>query len=151
MKMRRGVRAVVTLVAVAAATFAIHAEVPSSHAIDIQLQLGRLLFEDGRYGESLEAYQKALKVADSGRAREARVGVIRSALRVAEFDLARREADTLFKASPRDSEALSLYADSRWASGLFEEAEARYRDVLAMAPVQARAHHGVARSLMARG
>ncbi len=151
MEMRRGVRAVVTLAAVAAATFAIHAEVPSSHAIDIQLQLGRLLFEDGRYGESLEAYQKALKVADSGCAREARVGVIRSALRVAEFDLARREADTLFKTSPRDADALSLYADSRWASGLFEEAEARYRDALAIDPAQSRGRHGVARSLMARG
>ena len=149
--MTRGIRVVAVSAAIVAATFAIHADVPSNHAIDIQLQLGRLLFEDGRYAESLEAYQNALTADDSVRLRAARFGVIQSALRVAEFDFARREADTLIKASPRDPEALSLYADSRWASGLFEEAEARYRDVLAMAPAQARAHHGVARSLMARG
>ena len=145
--MTRGIRVVAVSAAIVAATFAIHADVPSNHAIDIQLQLGRLLFEDGRYPESLEAYQKALTADDSVRLREARFGVIQSALRVAEFDVARREADTLIKASPRDPEALSLYADSRWASGLFEEAETRYRDVLAMAPAQARAHHGMARSL----
>jgi len=149
--MTRGIRVVAVSAAIVAATFAIHADAPSNHAIDIQLQLGRLLFEDGRYAESLEAYQKALTADDSVRLREARFGVIQSALRVAEFDLARREADTLIKASPRDPEVLSLYADSRWASGLFEEAETRYRDVLAMAPAQARAHHGLARSLMARG
>jgi Flp pilus assembly protein TadD/predicted aspartyl protease len=146
----RLIRAVVTLAVLAAATFVIHAQVPSGHSVDIQLQLGRLLFEDGRYGESLEAFQKALSGAESGRLRLARFGVIQSALRVAEFDLARREADALMKSSPLDAEAISLYADTRWASGLFEEAEARYRDALALAPSQARGRHGVARSLMAR-
>ena len=37
-----------------------------------------------------------------------------------------------------------------WASGLFEEAEARYRDALAVAPDLARGHHGLARALAAR-
>ena len=35
-------------------------------------------------------------------------------------------------------------------AGLFEEAEERYRDALALAPELARGHHGMARSLAAR-
>ncbi|HUK35918.1 MAG TPA: aspartyl protease family protein, partial [Vicinamibacterales bacterium] len=45
---------------------------------------------------------------------------------------------------------LSLYADALWASGLFEESEARYRDALALQPDLARGLHGIARSLLAR-
>ena len=149
--MTRGIRVVAVSAVVIAASLAIQAEAPQNHAVDIQLQLGRLLFEDGRYAESLEAYRKALMPGDATRVREARFGVIQSALRVAEFDVARHEADTLIKDAPGDPEAISLYADSRWAAGLFEEAEARYRDALAMAPAQPRALHGLARSLMARG
>jgi predicted aspartyl protease/cytochrome c-type biogenesis protein CcmH/NrfG len=69
---------------------------------------------------------------------------------VAEFDLARREAETLVKSAPRDAAAISLYGDSLWASGLFEDAESRYRDALAIEPELARGFHGVARSLLAR-
>ena len=148
--MQRRIRIVAVSAIVAAATFVIHADTPPSHAPDIQLQLGRLFFEDGRYSDSLEAYQKALTVQDAARLREARSGVIQSALRVAEFDVARRQADLLLKAWPRDPDAMSLNADALWASGLFEDAETKYRDALALAPAQARGHHGVARSLLAR-
>jgi len=149
--MTRGIRVVAVSAVVVAATLAIRAEAPQNHATDIQLQLGRLLFEDGRYAESLEAYKKALLPGDPALVREARFGVIQSALRVAEFDIARHEADTLIKDLPGDAAAVSLYADSRWAAGLFAEAEKRYRDALAMAPELPRAIHGLARSLMARG
>ena len=37
-----------------------------------------------------------------------------------------------------------------WASGLFEEAEGAYRDVLATSPENSRARHGLARSLSAK-
>ena len=46
--------------------------------------------------------------------------------------------------------AIALYGDALWASGLFEEAEARYRDALSVAPDLARGHHGMARALAAR-
>src|SRR5262249_51121880 len=49
-----------------------------------------------------------------------------------------------------DASALALYGDALWASGLFEEAEARYREALAITPDHARGIHGVARSLLAR-
>ena len=52
----------------------------------------------------------------------------------------------LFKTEPpRNAEALSLYGDALWASGLFEQAEEKYRDALALAPELARGHHGMAR------
>ena len=149
--MQRGIRFGTVSAIIAAATLVIHADTPpSNQSAEIQLQLGRLFFDDGRYIDSLEAYQKALAVQDAARLREARSGVIQSALRIAQFEIARREADKLLKASPRDAETLSLYADALWASGLFEEAEARYRDALAVTPEYPRGHHGMARSLLAR-
>ena len=149
--MRSGFRTSAVFVLVAAASLVIHADdTPSSQAAEIQLQLGTMLYAEGRYGDSLEAYQNALRTTDSATLRSARAGVITTALRVAEFDLARHEAETLVRMSPRDASAVSLYADSLWASGLFEESEARYRDALALTPDLPRGLHGVARSLLAR-
>jgi Flp pilus assembly protein TadD/predicted aspartyl protease len=149
--MRSGFRTSAVVVLVAAASLAIHADGPQpSQAAEVQLQLGSMLYAEGRYVDSLEAYQNALKTTDSATLRNARAGVITSALRVAEFDLARHEAETLVKMSPRDAGALSLYADSLWAAGMFEESEARYREALALTPDLARGLHGVARSLLAR-
>ena len=79
-----------------------------------------------------------------------RMGVIASALRVAEFGLARVEAEKLYKADPTGPEAMTLYGDALWSSGLFQEAEAKYRDALAAAPDLARGHHGMAKALAAR-
>src|SRR5262249_28731453 len=148
--MHRGFRVLAVSAIVAAGGFVIHAASASPHAIDIQLQLARLLFDDGRYSESLDAYTKALGAAHAAPAREARGGVIQSALRIAESDVARREAAKLLQTDPRSAHTLTLVGDSLWASGLFEEAEAKYRDALALAPDLARGHHGMARSYMAR-
>jgi len=63
--MQRGIRFGAVSAILAAATLVIHADnPPSNHSADIQLQLGRLFFDDGRYTDSLEAYQKALAVGD---------------------------------------------------------------------------------------
>ncbi len=149
--MHRGLRAVAVSAILAAASFVIHADTTAPpHAADVQLQLGHLFFGDGRYQEALEAFTKALGTDDPRRVREARSGLIQSALRIAEFGVARREAEALLKADPRNPEALSLAGDSMWASGLFDEAESRYRDALSIVPDQARGRHGVARSLLAR-
>src|SRR5205823_5911976 len=82
--------------------------------------------------------------------RTARVGVVQSALRVAEFVVARNEAEQLLASDRQNAQVLSLYADSLWASGLFDDAESKYRDALSLEPEQARARHGIARSLLAR-
>ncbi len=150
-KVQRGVRVVTASALLVAASFVIHADAPpSSQASEIQFQLGNLLYGEGRYGEALDAYQNALKAAEPGQQQTARTGVIQMALRTAEFDLARREAEILIKAHPRSPDALALYGDALWSSGLFEQAEAKYRDALSIEPQLARGHHGMARSAVAR-
>jgi predicted aspartyl protease/Flp pilus assembly protein TadD len=150
--MRRGSQAAAIAVMIATASFVIHADVtPESQSGEIQLQLANALYRDGRYQDSLDAYRRALAAVGADDQRAARAGVVRSALRVAEFDLARVEADALVKASPLAPEAIVLYGDALWASGLFEEAEAQYVRVLAVSPDLPRGHHGMARALAARG
>ena len=149
--MRSGFRTSAVLCLIAAASLVIHADGPQpSQAAEVQLQLGAMLNAEGRYGDALEAFQNALKSQDTLLLRGARAGVVQAALRVAEFDTARNQGEALAKSSPRDADALALYADSLWASGLFEEAEQRYKDALALAPELPRGFHGMARSLLAR-
>ena len=149
--MRSAFRVAAVTAIVAAGSFVIRADVtPSSQASEIQLQLGDLLFSEGRFLDSLDAYKLALKSALPDNMRRPRIGVIASALRVAEFDLARSEAELLHQADPTGPDVMALYGDALWASGLFQEAENQYRDALAAQPELARGHHGMARSLAAR-
>ena len=136
---------------VAAASFVLRADaVPPSQSSDIQLQLADLLFSEGKFLDSLDAYRDALKTAPSDGVRRPRMGVIASALRVAEFDLARIEAEKLYQADPKGPDSMTFYGDALWSSGLFQEAEDKYHAALAVAPDLARGHHGMARSLAAR-
>src|SRR5215813_9509560 len=115
--MKSGFRVVAVVAILVAAGLIIHADGPlPSQSAEIELRLGRMLFDQGQYPEALEAYRTATKASDSATLRQAHAGVIQSALRVAEFDLARKEADELVKIAPRSAEALSLYGDSLWAS-----------------------------------
>jgi tetratricopeptide (TPR) repeat protein len=150
--MQSGTRVALMAVMVAAASFAIRAaDAPQSQSGDVQLLIGDEFFNEGRYQDALDAYQRSLKAPVPGDARAAHAGIVQSALRVADFSLARAEADALVKAAPLDPNALALSADALWASGLFDEAESRYRDALSKIPDLPRGHHGMARSLAARG
>src|SRR5262245_6240229 len=137
-------------VAIAAASFILQATSPQSQSGEIQLQLGDEFYAEGRYQDALDAYQRALAVVPADDARRARSGVVQAALRVAEFDLARAEAETLVKSAPQVPAARALYGDALWAAGLFDEAEARYKDALAAVPDLPRAHQGMAKALAAR-
>jgi predicted aspartyl protease/Flp pilus assembly protein TadD len=149
--MQSAIRVAAASVIVVAVSLVLRADVtPPSQASEIQLQLGDLLFSEGKYVDSLDAYRNSLKVAPSDSVRRPRMGVISSALRVAEFDLARQEAEKLYKADPKRPDSMTLYGDAMWSMGLFEEAESLYRDALATAPSLARGHHGMAKSLAAR-
>jgi tetratricopeptide (TPR) repeat protein len=149
--MRSAIRVAAASALIAAASFAIRADAtPPSQASEIQLQLGDLLFSEGKFLDSLDAYRLALKEAPPDSVRRPRVGVIASALRVAEFDLARIEAEKLYEADPKGPDSMTLYGDALWSSGLFQEAEAQYRDALAASPELARGHHGMAKALAAR-
>src|SRR3954464_10884958 len=149
--MRSAYRAVAVSAIVAAASLVIRADVtPPSQAAEVQMQLGDILFSEGKFLDSLDAYRNALKVAPADAVRKPRMGVIASALRVAEFDLARVEAEKLFQSDPRGPEAMTLYGDALWSMGLFQEAEQKYKDALAASPQLARGHHGMAKALAAR-
>ena len=84
-------RSLVCAGAVAAGTFVIHADdkITSGNA-ELQFQLGNLLTEETRFREALDAYNRALQTDDHDLQVRARAGKVKSALRIAEFDLAQK-------------------------------------------------------------
>ncbi len=119
-------------------------------AADVRLQLADLLLGDGRYAEAAEAYRLAKASPEPSVRARALGGLVKSLLRLGDFQPALREATELRALSPQEAEALALYGDALWAAGLFEESDVAYRDALALDPRTARAHHGRGRSLMAQ-
>ncbi len=128
-------------------TFAIRAEQGAD--ADLQLQLATLLFEETRYRESLDAFDRAMQAGDPALVTRARKGKVRAALRIAEFATARTEAEALRAEAPRDAEVLALHGDALWAFGLFDAADAAYADAAALEPGSSRAQFGRARTLAA--
>jgi tetratricopeptide (TPR) repeat protein/predicted aspartyl protease len=117
---------------------------------DVQFQLANQLFEENRLQEALRAFDRATQTDDAGLATLARKGKIRTSLKVAEFGLARREAETLAGSPGADADALTLLGDALWANGLFDEADKAYERALVMAPAFPRARFGQAKSLATR-
>jgi Flp pilus assembly protein TadD/predicted aspartyl protease len=113
----------------------------------IQFQLANLLFDETRYSEALEAYRKAAESDDTTIRVPARIGLVRSALRIGEFTEAQHEAQALRLMAPHNPEAMTVHADAVWSAGAFDEAEAEYRDALGASPGMSRALHGLARAL----
>jgi Flp pilus assembly protein TadD/predicted aspartyl protease len=140
----------IVLTAAVAAAFIAAPRATSSDDAEVQLQLASLLFEETRYAEALEAYRHAITSKDSDLALKARIGFVRTALRVGQFQDAQREGVSLKAAAPRNPDALSAYADAVWSAGLFDEAEEAWRQALELDPESPRARHGVARSLSSR-
>jgi Flp pilus assembly protein TadD len=148
--MRRGFRFGVTIVVVLASVLAVRARASVGADADVQFQVATLLFDETRYWEALQAFEFATQAEDAALAIRARKGKIRTALRVAEFGMARKEAETLRSQVPGDPEAIALYGDALWANGLFDESESAYRESAALAPGSPRARFGLARSLATR-
>jgi predicted aspartyl protease len=148
---RRTLRFVLCATALAAGTLVIHADdkITSGNA-ELQFQLGNLLTEETRFREALEAYDRALRTDDHDLQVRARAGKVKTALRIADFDVAQKEGELLRASAPSDPEALSLYADSLWSAGLFDEADEVYRQALSMNKESSRARFGLARSLATR-
>jgi predicted aspartyl protease/cytochrome c-type biogenesis protein CcmH/NrfG len=144
-------RFVLCAAAVAAGTLVIHADdkLTAGNA-ELQFQLGNLLSEETRFREALDAYNRALQTEDKDLQVRARAGKVKTALRIAEFDLAQKEGELLRAEAPSDPEAVALYADSLWSAGLFDEADDVYRQALSMNKESSRARFGLARSLATR-
>ena len=141
----------VMTVALAAAT--LHAAGPATtdEAVEVRLQLADLLFAESRYEEAEEAYARALHVSSAEQRARAAAGVVTSLLRRAEFRAARTRVDALLGEAPAQADLLALRGDALWAGALFAEAEASYRDALAVSPGEARALNGLARAHAAQG
>jgi Flp pilus assembly protein TadD len=145
----RSVAAVLSLLVAASVLLSASGPLAESAAA-IQLQLADLLFGQADYRGALGVYQRVVGSADLQLSTRARFGTVRSALRIAEFRVAEAHAETLRSLAPEDPDTLTLWGDSLWASGRFEEAEAAYADALGRAPALARAQRGLARSLASR-
>ena len=149
--MRWSLRFVFCATAVAAATLAVRADDPiTAGDAELQFQLGNLLSEETRFREALDAFDKATRTEDRDLQLRARAGKVKTALRIAEFDLAQKEGELLRASAPSDPEMLSLYADSLWAGGFFDEADVVYGQALALNKESSRARFGLARSLATR-
>ena len=119
---------------------------------DFQLQRADGLVRDGRFTDAADAYRSILNASPTGVVRErAQAGLTLSLLRKGDFAGARVEGARLGEAPGASAHALSLYGDSLWSSGLFDEAEHAYEAALAVDDDDPRAHHGRARALTARG
>ncbi len=122
----------------------------SPDASEVQLQMAKLLFNDGRYIESFDAFEQVKAAEDPRVRREALRGSVMSALRLGDFSHAYADVQMLMRNAGHDAEAISLYGDSLWAIGQFEDSEQKFQDALALQPGNPRALHGLARSLAAR-
>jgi Flp pilus assembly protein TadD/predicted aspartyl protease len=142
--------ALLTLLVAVGLVMAVQAFTPTDTP-EIQLQLGKLLYADGRFSEALTAYEHALGSPEPRVRVPARIGLVQSALRIGSFQKARTAAEVLREEQPSDALALAVYGDAMWSAGLFDEAERGYQEALAIQPAEARGHNGASRVLSARG
>lgn len=139
----------ILLAAVAAPLAPLVAQAPP--AASVQLQFARLLMNEARYRDAVDAYRRAVAAAgdDATLSPEAHRGLAQALLKTGDFASARKAAESATAAAPDNAAMQALYGDTLWASGLFDEAEHAYEQALARDPADARAHHGRARTLVA--
>jgi len=144
-----GTRAALAAAAVAAVAVTAGGQAPEADP-KASFQAATTLYDEGRYREALSHYEVALQSEDAALALRARKGKIQASLRVADFDVAQREASVLVSSGEADAESHTLHGDALWAMGLFDEADGGYRHALDRAPESSRARFGLARSLMSK-
>ena len=139
--------ALVAAAVLAALVSGVQGRAPGDDAA-LQFQLGTLLFEETRYREALDAFRKAVDADSKSMAVQARMGVVKSALRLGEFIEAQKEAaDPQAAGSAGAPRSSTVHADALWSAGLFDEAHDEFKDALALVPDLSRGHHGLARAL----
>ena len=145
-------RAALLLATALAGAVALSAQSPMTvEEAAAESQRGDQFFADARYPDAYEAYHRALEAGTPDVIAHARKGKIRAAIRLARFQIAHAEAETLKSSAENDPEAETMLADALWGEALFDEAEAAYQDAFKRYPQWARAQFGVARSLATHG
>ena len=147
--MRMGVRGLLVVVGCAAVGIVAEGRRAGEDA-ELQFQLATLLYEETRFDEAREAFRLAAETDDPALKLRARMGVVKTALLVGEFEEAQREAASLREDSPRNPEALAIHADALWSAGLFDESEREFNEALTVAPEMSRGRHGLAKALASR-
>ena len=147
--MRMGVRGLLVAAMCAAVGLSLEGRRPGDDA-ELQFQLGSLLYEETRFDEAREAFRLAADTDDPALRLRARIGVVKTALLVGEFEEAQQEAASLRDDSPKNPEAIAVHADALWSAGLFDESEREFGDALAIAPEMSRGRHGLAKALASR-
>jgi predicted aspartyl protease/Flp pilus assembly protein TadD len=115
-----------------------------------QLERGDTLMSRLQYEDAYVVY-KALRDSNEAQTRvRAGAGMVRALLRLNLYAEAAKEGAAVAERDGTLASALSLHGDALWASGLFQEAEARYDQALRIDPADPIALHGRGRSRAAR-
>lgn len=145
-------RGIVFLAVLTACTFIVRAGgvIPSQEA-DIEIQIAQKLYAQGNYPAALAIFEQARSHApEIEQQHRALQGIVRSALRVAQFSQAARAGADLVAMRPQSAEDAALYGDALWSSGLFPEAQQQWQRALQLNPKTPGALNGIAMVLSAR-
>jgi predicted aspartyl protease/Tfp pilus assembly protein PilF len=115
-----------------------------------QVQAADVFMTNAKYRDAVIAYRAAKQTDDSALQLRATIGEIRALHRIAAYIDARASGAAIAATHPTQPDALAVYGDGLWGSGLFEEAEAQYKRALELDGSNARARHGRGRSLLAQ-
>ena len=122
----------------------------SAVTASMQIAAADILYGHADYRAAMHVYLAATECEDAAIRDRARVGTVRSALRIAEFGVAITQLAGLGGASATDPATLALAGDTLWASGRFDEGEAAYRNALKLDPTSPRARMGMAMAFASR-
>ena len=129
-------------------TLTISAQEPGQ--FDAQLKQADAHMSRLRYEDAYLAYRAARDSTEPAVRVRAGTGMIRVLLRMSLYREAAREGAALARENGHLAPALAVHGDALWASGLFDEAELRYDEALALDPADPTALHGRGRALAAR-
>ncbi len=132
------------LLAAGLLTLTVSAQEPTAQ--QDQIERGDRLMSRLQYEDAYEAYRSARDSVEPLTRVKAGTGMVRALLRLSLFAEAAREGATVAERDGSLAPALALHGDVLWASGLFDEAERRFDDALAVDPADPTALHGRARS-----
>ena len=137
-----------SVVAALLLTLTVSAQEPPSQ--ENQLERGDTLMSRLQYEDAYVIY-KSLRDSNEAQTRvRAATGMIRALLRLNLYAEAAKEGAAAAARDGAVAAALSLHGDALWASGHFQEAEARYDEALRLDPADPTALHGRGRSRAAR-
>src|SRR5688572_21082652 len=129
-------------------TLSLSAQEPPSQGN--QLERGDTLMSRLQYEDAYVVYKSVRDSSEAQTRVRAGTGMVRALLRLNLYAEAAREGAAVAERDGTLASALSLHGDSLWASGLFQEAEARYDEALKIDPADPTALHGRGRSRAAR-